>query len=297
MYIPYSPLYADVHTVQSAVGAERLDRQRSLVLRARVVIDVRRTRVRMRADVAGGASARLDPVDGRGRFAGGGARQASRGVVGGHLDARQLRRAAQELIGHRLVERATAEPVRSSTGRRGRTAEHFRSPVVESLEPDRRAVAAQRVRTKPQMLQRLEDAEKTGIERDDIVAVQPEIFHGGIERAQNGRREIVQRTVVQVETGRGEVAERPGDQLHVAIAVEEQMLQTHAAKRLVLDRLNKETNIFIESPKPISTSSSAADTKYRRAKCNLRLPCCNMLYATQLIYESFLRSIIRTFTH
>ena len=122
-------------------------------------------------EVAGGSSARLDPVDGRNRFAGGGAREAAGRVVGGHLDARQLRGAAEELAGGRLVERATAQPVWTPAGRRRRAAEHFRSSVEQPLQPQRRAIAPQRISAEAQVLERLENRPQAGVKGHDVVAV------------------------------------------------------------------------------------------------------------------------------
>jgi len=163
-------------------------------------------------------------------------------VVGGNLDARQLRRAAEELVDGGLVEGAAAQPVWTAARRRRRAAEHFRFAVEQSLQPDGRAVAAQRVGAEPEVLEQVEDHPQAGVKRDDVVAVQPEVLDGGVERQEDGRREVAQRAVVQVEPGGGETAERAGYQLHVTIAVEKQMLQTHAAKRRVLERLHNEQN-------------------------------------------------------
>jgi len=100
--------------------------------------------------------------------------------------------ATQKLVGGSGVERAAAEPVGTPTRRRRRAAEHFRFAVEESLEPEGRAVAAQRIGAKPKMLERFEHRPQVGVQRYNVVAVQPEILDGGVERAKNGRREVVQ---------------------------------------------------------------------------------------------------------
>jgi len=122
-------------------------------------------------------------------------------------------------------ETSSLESTWSQTSRWHSSLEHDRRLVQEPLQPDRPAVAPQRVAAEPQVQQDVEQLTQTTVDTFQLVAVQPQIAQGEVELYQRLGVDVTQRAVVQVQTGRRQTRERRGKNLHVAIAVDEQVLE------------------------------------------------------------------------
>ena len=123
----------------------------------------------------------------------------------------------------------------SQTGRRQRSFEHFARLVEEPFQPDRPAVAPQRVGAQSQVKKDFEQLPQARVEPFQLVAVQPEISQGEVEPDDRLGTDVAQRAVVQVESGGRETRERLGMDAHVSVSVDEQMLQRQPVERPRLD--------------------------------------------------------------